>query len=58
MIFQFKASVWGVMQDQEAAQEEALQAEYIRKQQEEQDRSRDRSRQEYSYRNQEWDESM
>lgn len=49
------------MQDQEAAQEEALQAELIRKQQE-QDRSQtqgqNRSRQEYSYRDQEWDESM
>lgn len=44
------------MQDQEAAQEDALQAELVRKQQEEANRSR--SRQEFSYRNQEWDESM
>lgn len=46
------------MQDQEAAQEEALQAELVRKQQEEANRSRSRSQQEYSYRDQEWDESM
>lgn len=48
---QFKASVWGVMQDQEAAQEEAMQAE-LAKQQQERSRGHDQSQ-----RDERWDES-